>query len=107
MQEDMATNLVPIRSAQASRNTPALASSAYLTMGQSLSPVRRMSMPGGDRGTEFTVSKIRELVHQGMTDQLINRQAFAIVHAAGVQSFDFVGEVRAIFDWVRRNTRFF
>lgn len=72
-----------------------------------LSPVRRMAMPGGDRGTEFTVAKIRELVHQGMTDQLINRQAMAIVHAAGIQPFDFVGEIRSIFDWVRRNIRFF
>jgi hypothetical protein len=66
-----------------------------------------MSMPGGDRGTEFTIAKIRELVHQGMTDQAINRFAFAIVHAAGVQPFDFVGEIRAVFDWVRRNIRFF
>jgi hypothetical protein len=72
-----------------------------------LSPVRSMGMPGGDRGTEFTIAKIRELVHQGMTDQLINRQAMAIVHAAGVQPFDFAGEVRSIFDWVRRNIRFF
>lgn len=76
-------------------------------MGHTLSPVRRMTMPGGDRGTEFTVAKIRELVHQGMTDQLINRQAMAIVHAAGVQAFDFVGEIRAVFDWVRRSIRFF
>jgi hypothetical protein len=66
-----------------------------------------MSMPGGDRGTEFTIARIRELVHQGMTDQLINRQAMAIVRAAGVQPFDFAGEVRAIYDWVRRNVRFF
>lgn len=64
-------------------------------------------MPTGDRGTEFTVAKIRELVHQGMTDQLINRQAMAIVHAAGVQPFDFAGEIRAVFDWVRRSIRFF
>jgi len=101
----MAANLVPIRSTQASSNTP------YLTMGNSplhaMAPVRRMQMPGGDRGTEFTIARIRELVHQGMTDQLINRQAMAIVRAAGVQGFDFVGEIRAVFDWVRRNIRFF
>jgi len=100
----VATNLVPIRSAQ-QQSFPA--QSNVLTIGQPLSPVRRMSMPGGDRGTEFTVAKIRELVHQGMTDQLINRQAMAIVHAAGVQAFDFVGEIRVVFDWVRRNIRFF
>src|SRR4051794_38800361 len=97
MQGTMPTNVVPIRSTSPSSNV--------LTMG--LSPVRRMSMPGGDRGTEFTVARIRDLVHQGMTDQLINRQAFAIVHAAGIQGFDFVGEIRAVFDWVRRSIRFF
>jgi transglutaminase superfamily protein len=94
----MASNLVPIRPQQQP-------SSNVLTMG--LSRVRRMSMPNGDRGTEFTIARIRELIHAGMTDQLINRQAMAIVHAAGVQPFDFVGEIRAIFDWVRRNVRFF
>jgi hypothetical protein len=94
----MASNLVPIRQQQQSPSN-------VLTMG--LSRVRRMQMPGGDRGTEFTIAKIRELIHAGMTDQLINRQAMAIVHAAGVQPFDFVGEIRSIFDWTRRNIRFF
>jgi hypothetical protein len=66
-----------------------------------------MSMPNGDRGTAFTISKLRELVHQGMTDQFINRQAMAIVRAAGVREFDFLGEIRAIYEWTRRNIRFF
>jgi hypothetical protein len=101
----MTANLVPIRSTPPGSNTPALASGAYMTMG--LSPVRKMTMPGGDRGTEFTVARIRELVRQGMTDQAINRLAMEIVHAAGVQPFDFVGEIRVIFDWVRKNIRFF
>jgi len=102
----MATNLVPIRSS--AQHQPLTFGGAPILQRQSpLSPVRRMTMPNGDRGTEFTIDKIRELVHAGMTDQIINRQAMAIVHAAGVQAFDFVGEIRAVFDWVRRNIRFF
>jgi hypothetical protein len=95
----MLTNVVPLRSAQQPSHVPAL------MLG--LSPVRRMSMPNGDRGTAFTIGKLRELVHQGMTDQFINRQAMAIVRAAGVREFDFLGEIRAIYEWTRRNIRFF
>src|SRR5947209_9321724 len=72
-----------------------------------LSPVARMPLPGGDRGTEATVAQIRKLVHAGMTDQVVNRLAMQIVHAAGVQQFNFAGEVQAIFQWVLRNIRFF
>jgi hypothetical protein len=99
MQGTMTPNVVPLRSNQQLTAIPAV------TLG--LSPVRRMSMPNGDRGTAFTIAKIRELVHQGMTDQAINRLAFQIVHAAGVREFDFAGEAQAIYAWVRRNIRFF
>jgi len=57
----MSTNLVPIRSTQQYAAAPG----SFMTMGNALSPVRRMAMPGGDRGTEFTVAKIRELGTRG------------------------------------------
>ena len=95
----MTTNVVPVRANQQLPAIPAV------TLG--LSPVRRMNLPNGDRGTAFTIAKIRELVHQGMTDQVINRLAIQIVRAAGVREFDFTGEAQAIYAWVRRNIRFF
>jgi len=71
-----------------------------------LQPVVSVPLSDGDRGTAQTVERIRKLVHQGMTDQYINRVAISIVKQAGVQQFDFVGEVRAIYEWVRRQIRF-
>ena len=71
-----------------------------------LQPVVRFPLSDGDRGTAETIAKIRKLVHQGMTDQYVNRTAIAIVRGGGIPQFDFGGEIRAIFEWVRRNIRF-
>jgi hypothetical protein len=71
-----------------------------------LSPVRRQTIADGDRGTEQTINAIRRLVHQGMTDQAVNRLAIQIIQRAGVRQFDFVGEGLALYQWVLRNFRF-
>jgi hypothetical protein len=71
-----------------------------------LSPAVKIPLADGDLGTVQTIARIRKLVHQGMTDQLINRTAIAILHGAGVRQFDFLGEIRAIYEWVRLNIRF-
>ncbi len=68
--------------------------------------VQRFTIADGDLGTAQTIDKIRKLVHDGMTDQLVNRLAISIVQAAGVQQFDFVGEIHALFNWVCANFRF-
>ena len=69
-----------------------------------LAPVQRFTIADGDRGTAQTIAKIRKLVHQGMTDQLVNRVAIGIVR--GVPQFDFAGEVKAVYSWVLANIRF-
>lgn len=71
-----------------------------------LQPVLRLPLNDGDRGTAETIARIRKLVHQGMTDQFVNRTAIQIVRAAGIQQFDFVGEIKAIYEWVKQNIRF-
>jgi len=71
-----------------------------------LSPVKRFTIADGDLGTSQTIDKIRKLVHEGMTDQLVNRTAIAIVQQAGVQQFNFAGEIQAIYNWVAGNVRF-
>lgn len=71
-----------------------------------LSPVKHIRLSDGDQGTVETIAQIRKLVHQGMTDQAINRAAIGIVRAAGIQQFDFAGETRALFEWVKNNIRF-
>lgn len=71
-------------------------------------PVHQKSymIADGDLGTAQTIEHIRRLVREGMTDQLVNRLAIAIVRAAGVPQFDFVGEIRAIYNWTLQNIRF-
>jgi transglutaminase-like putative cysteine protease len=60
----------------------------------------------GDSGTAETIEFIRQLVDQGVKDPVVNRTAIAIVQAARVASFDFAGEIRAIYNWIRQNIRF-
>jgi hypothetical protein len=60
----------------------------------------------GDLGTAQTIDHIRRLVHDGMTDQLVNRLAITIVRRSGVAQFDFVGEMWALYTWVLQNIRF-
>jgi Transglutaminase-like superfamily len=71
-----------------------------------LTPTKRFTIGDGDLGTSQTIDKIRKLVHEGMTDQLVNRTAIAIVQQAGVQQFNFTGEIQAIYNWVAAHVRF-
>lgn len=73
----------------------------------------RFSTPGlghkepllnGEAGTAQTIAVMRRLVDQALEDPSIVRKAIEIVR--GVPAFDEVGEVRAIYDWVRRNIRY-
>lgn len=61
----------------------------------------------GDAGTADTIRQMCRLVDEGARDPEINRAALAIVHAYRVPQFNFDGERRAIYDWKRRNIRFF
>lgn len=61
----------------------------------------------GEVGTVDTVREMCRLINEGSRDPEVNRAALAIVHAYRVPQFDFEGERRAIYDWKRRNIRFF
>lgn len=71
-----------------------------------LAPTKRFTIADGDLGTAQTIERIRKLVHDAATDQLVNRLAIRIVRGAGVPQFDFLGEARAIYGWVLTNFRF-
>jgi Transglutaminase-like superfamily len=58
----------------------------------------------GDWETAQTIAAIRGLVDQGKKSVWINRQAIAIVW--NTPNFSETDKARAIFDWVRQNTRF-
>lgn len=63
-------------------------------------------LAGGDRGVEQTVRAMRRLIDQGKKDPVIRELAANIIRDARVPAFDFAGESRAIYDWVRQNLRF-
>lgn len=76
-------------------------------------PQQRHSTPGlgyrqplanGDAGTAQTIEVMRRLVHDAQRDAAFVRKANDIVRP--VAAFDDLGEVKQIYDWVRRNIRF-
>lgn len=76
-------------------------------------PAHRYSTPGlgyraplanGDQGTAQTISVMRRLAEGALRDSNFVRKVSDIVRP--VAAFDDVGEVKQIYDWVRRNIRF-
>ena len=65
-----------------------------------------MPLSDGDEGTSQTIDRIRGLVDAGIKDLFVNRAAIGMVRAARVRQFDFAGEIKSVYEWVRRNIRF-
>jgi hypothetical protein len=61
----------------------------------------------GDAGTEETVREMVRLIEEGARDPDINALAVGIVRGTRVRQFDFDGERRALYSWMRRAIRFF
>ena len=68
--------------------------------------IRVVRVPAGDAGTLETARIIARLVREGAKDFYVRQQAIAIFRACGVRPKDRLGEVRALFEWVRRNVRY-
>jgi len=58
----------------------------------------------GQEGTEQTVALMRKLVDQALNDAGFVRKAIDIVRA--VPAYDEMGELRALYDWVKSSIRF-
>jgi hypothetical protein len=69
-------------------------------------PMQAVPLGDGDAGVEQTVRAIRGLIDQGKKDPTVHERAAWIIQAYHVPAFDWRGEFRAIFDWVRKNIRF-
>lgn len=63
-----------------------------------------MRLLPGDWGTAQTVAQIRRLIERGKKSQAINELAIGIVW--NTPNFSQTAKARAIFDWVRANTRY-
>jgi hypothetical protein len=68
-------------------------------------PVAVFALGDGDIGVEQTVQAMRALIDQGKKDSTVHERAAWILTTYHVPAFDFRGEFRAIFHWVRKNIR--
>ena len=69
-------------------------------------PLAAMPLPEGDPGVALTVAHMRRLIDQGKKDPTVHETAAAILQQCRVRAFDWMGEARAIYNWVLRNIRF-
>ncbi len=68
--------------------------------------IQHASIPQGYRGTLATTRQIVRLIREGAKDFHVRRTAIRIFDAYSVPPKDFLGEIEALFDWVRRNVRY-
>jgi hypothetical protein len=63
-------------------------------------------VPKGTPGTLVTARLIAKLIHEGAKDFYVRQKAIDIFRKYGVLPKDRAGEVRALFEWVRRHIRY-
>ena len=68
--------------------------------------IRILRIPKGRPGTLVTARLIADLIRSGAKDFLVRQTAIQIFRECGVPPKDRLGEVRALFDWVRGNVRY-
>lgn len=71
-------------------------------------PVRitTQRIPSGSRGTNWTVEQIRSFILDGAKDFTVRRQVVDILMAQRVRARDYLGEIKALFEWVQSNIRY-
>lgn len=68
--------------------------------------VTMLRVPKGKRGTLATARIIGEMIRSGAKDFYVRQKAIQVFRAYRVPPKDRMGEVWALFDWVRRNIRY-
>lgn len=63
-------------------------------------------IPKGYRGTQATVAHVAALIKAGAKDFYVRQQAIDILLGQRVAPKDYLGEIRALFEWVRANVRY-
>lgn len=63
-------------------------------------------IPSGYRGTLKTVEHIVDLVKKGAKDFDVRQTAIDILLQRAVRPKDYVGEIKALFEWVQQNVRY-
>jgi hypothetical protein len=64
------------------------------------------NIPEGYSGTLRTVEHISALIKQGAKDFHVRQTAIDILLRRGVRPKDYLGEIKALFEWVQQNVRY-
>ena len=78
----------------------------YQLPGRTAPEVTTYRIPSGPRGTDRTVEHIRSLILEGAKDFAVRQKAIDILMARAVRPKDYLGEIKALFEWVQRNIRY-
>jgi hypothetical protein len=68
--------------------------------------IQSQTIPSGYQGTLKTVEHIRDLIKQGAKDFDVRQTAIDILLQRAVRPKDYLGEIKALFEWVQRNVRY-
>lgn len=68
--------------------------------------IQVLRVPRGGKGTLATATIIARLIQDGAKDFYVRQKAIEVFRAGGVQPKNRMGEVCALFDFVKRNVRY-
>ncbi len=68
--------------------------------------IELQKIPSGYRGTLKTLEHIIELIKKGAKDFHVRQTAIDILLQRGVKGKDYLGEIKALFEWVQQNVRY-
>src|SRR5262245_48963373 len=63
-------------------------------------------IPKGRLGTQSTVEQVKALIRSGAKDFYVRQKAIDILLEQGVKPKDYLGEIKALFEWIQRNIRY-
>jgi Transglutaminase-like superfamily len=68
--------------------------------------IELQKIPSGYRGTLKTLEHIIELIKKGAKDFHVRQTAIDILLQRGVRAKDYLGEIKALFEWVQQKVRY-
>ena len=68
--------------------------------------IQSQTIPSGYQGTLKTVEHIRDLIKQGAKDFHVRQTAIDILLQRAVKPKDYLGEIKALFEWVQQHVRY-
>ena len=68
--------------------------------------IQLKTIPHGYEGTLATVAHVIDLIKRGAKDFHVRQAAIAILRRRDVRPKDYLGEIKALFEWVQRHVRY-